>query len=240
METKKRTSMLGVFAILLCIALCVGVTYAFFTDSITSKNNKVKAGTLEVDLELLTNSAWVSINESPVPVFKHELWEPGYTEVQFLRVVNNGNLAIKWEAKFISEEVLSELANVIDVYVLTSDTEIENPANFNEIENNWENVGTLADFFNIAPTKLNGTIIAAQKDEGPQYDYLGIALHMPATVVDNALQGKELAPFDIQILATQFTHETDEFGSDYDEDATPTGDETSTPEGSDNGQIGQD
>lgn len=220
METKKRTSILGVFAILLCVVLCAGITYAFFTDSITSNNNKVKAGTLKVDLELLTDSTWVSITESPLPVFDHELWEPGYTEIQFLRIANKGNLAIEWEAKFISEEALSELANVIEVYVLTGDTAIANPANFAEIESNWESVGTLAEFFNASTSKLNGVILAVQEGEVAEYGYIGIALHMPASVVDNTLQGKELAPFDIQILATQYTYETDAFGSDYDEESS--------------------
>ena len=236
METKKRTTILGVFAILLCVVLCVGITYAFFTDSITSSNNKVKAGTLKVDLELLTDSTWVSITESPLPVFDHELWEPGYTEIQFLRIANKGNLAIEWEAKFISEETLSELANVIEVYVLTGDTAIDNPANFTAIENNWENVGTLADFFNASASKLNGVILAVQEGEIAEYGYIGIALHMPASVVDNTLQGKELAPFDIQILATQYTYETDALGSDYDENADLAGDEANTPDNDQNGQ----
>ena len=230
METKKRTSILGVFAILLCVVLCAGITYAFFTDSITSNNNKVKAGTLKVDLELLTDSTWVSITESPLPVFDHELWEPGYTEIQFLRIANKGNLAIEWEAKFISEEALSELANVIEVYVLTGDTAIANPANFAEIESNWESVGTLAEFFNASTSKLNGVILAVQEGEVAEYGYIGIALHMPASVVDNTLQGKELAPFDIQILATQYTYETDAFGSDYDEESSLDEAEENLPE----------
>lgn len=230
METKKRTSILGIFAILLCVVLCAGITYAFFTDSITSNNNKVKAGTLKVDLELLTDSTWVSITESPLPVFDHELWEPGYTEIQFLRIANKGNLAIEWEAKFISEEALSELANVIEVYVLTGDTAIANPANFAEIESNWESVGTLAEFFNASASKLNGVILAVQEGEVAEYGYIGIALHMPASVVDNTLQGKELAPFDIQILATQYTYETDAFGSDYDEESSLDEAEENLPE----------
>lgn len=230
METKKRTSILGIFAILLCVVLCAGITYAFFTDSITSNNNKVKAGTLKVDLELLTDSTWVSITESPLPVFDHELWEPGYTEIQFLRIANKGNLAIEWEAKFISEEALSELANVIEVYVLTGDTAIANPANFAEIESNWESVGTLAEFFNASTSKLNGVILAVQEGEVAEYGYIGIALHMPASVVDNTLQGKELAPFDIQILATQYTYETDAFGSDYDEESSLDEAEENLPE----------
>ena len=230
METKKRTSILGIFAILLCVVLCAGITYAFFTDSITSSNNKVKAGTLKVDLELLTDSTWVSITESPLPVFDHELWEPGYTDIQFLRIANKGNLAIEWEAKFISEEALSELANVIEVYVLTGDTAIANPANFAEIESNWESVGTLAEFFNASASKLNGVILAVQEGEVAEYGYIGIALHMPASVVDNTLQGKELAPFDIQILATQYTYETDAFGSDYDEESSLDEAEENLPE----------
>ena len=78
--------------------------------------------------------------------------------------------------------------------------------------------------------------MAVQEGEVAEYGYIGIALHMPASVVDNTLQGKELAPFDIQILATQYTYETDALGSDYDENADLAGDEANTPDNDQNGQ----
>ncbi len=45
------------------------------------------------------------------------MWEPGYTDVTILKVVNLGTLSLKWQASFASEDELSTLAKVIDVYV---------------------------------------------------------------------------------------------------------------------------
>ena len=57
MENNKRTKLISVLFIILCLSLCIGATYAYFTDSVVSQNNKVKSGALKVDLELLIGDA---------------------------------------------------------------------------------------------------------------------------------------------------------------------------------------
>ena len=225
MENKKRTILICVLVGLLVVALAVGATFAFFTDSVVSQENKVKAGTLKVDLELLKNGRYTSIKNDPQAIFNYELWEPGFTDVKLMRVVNNGSLALKWEAKLTTTGTLNALADEIKVYVLNDGaTAIDAPANLAAVTGNWTEAGTLTEFFTNASTLLKGTLVAAPNANSPQYAYIAIALHMPTTVGNTNAEGVELQDlalpaFDIQILATQLTYESDAFDDQYDVNA---------------------
>ena len=49
----KSSFLTAVVSMLLCLSMLIGTTFAWFTDSITSTGNKIVAGNLAVDLELL-------------------------------------------------------------------------------------------------------------------------------------------------------------------------------------------
>jgi len=211
----KRTLFASALSLLLCISMLIGSTFAWFTDSVTSANNKIQAGTLKIDLSVLNEAgtSFDSVKENKDPIFNYDKWEPGYVDVKILKVENKGNLALKWYAKFVSDAALSKLAEVIDVYVYPSATELDYPTDFDSIENDYQYVGTVADFVNTISTTTYGTL-----EEGTSA-YLGIALKMRESA-GNDYQGLSLGAFDIQILATQFTSENDQFGPDYDKDST--------------------
>ena len=50
MKATKRALVSSVLALVLCFAMLLGTTYAWFTDSVVSANNKITAGTLDVEL----------------------------------------------------------------------------------------------------------------------------------------------------------------------------------------------
>ena len=217
-RSTKRALLMSGLALLMCVSMLIGSTFAWFTDSVTSAGNKIQSGTLKLDLELYDadNKTWNSIKESKAPIFNYDLWEPGYTEVQLLKVENEGNLALKWMAKFVCMEELTDLAKVIDVYVLPYGV-LENadsvtlPADRNLT--GYTKVGTVAEFVNTIETTTTGSL------EAGEAAYLGIALKMQESA-GNEYQGMDLgAAFDIQILATQYTSESDSFNNQYDEDA---------------------
>ena len=213
--TAKRALLSAVLSLVLCVSLLMGTTFAWFTDSVTSQNNKIVAGTLQMDLELLENGSWTSIKNSGKAIFDYDKWEPGYTAVQVLRVTNKGTLALKWYAKFVSQNELSELADVIDVYVNTSATVLPSDRSLD----GYTKVGTVREFVNTIETTTNGAL------EAGETAYLGIGLKMRETA-GNEYQGLDLGgAFDIQILATQFTSETesDTFDNQYDAAAPWTG-----------------
>ena len=214
MRNMKKSFLMSVVALLLCFAMFLGTTFAWFTDSVTSSGNKIIAGTLKLDLEMLdkTTGAWYSVKENKDPIFNYEYWEPGYTNVAFLKVENEGNLALKWQARFISDAAVSKLAEVIDVYVLPSTTELSYNNATRDLDG-WQRVGTLDQLINT----LSDTTYGYLTHEG-DVAYLGIALHMQEDA-GNEYQGIGLEAFDIQIVATQMSHEEDSFGPDYDNDA---------------------
>ena len=148
MKKTRRSLLASSVSLLLCIAMLLGTTYAWFTDEVTSASNKVQSGELLVDLELLDKESgeWASIKEDPNPLFNYDRWEPGYTDVKVLKIENEGSLALKWEARFASEDELSILASVIDVYVKPSQTELTYPEGRDL--SGYTCVGTLDQFIN--------------------------------------------------------------------------------------------
>lgn len=208
----KRSLLTSCTALLLCFVMLLGTTYAWFTDTVTSSGNKIQSGSLKLDLLVLKEGStddWYSIKEESDPLFTYEQWEPGYTDVTILKVENLGNLSLKWVAKFASETPLSDLAKVIDVYVLPGATEY--PSDRATLEG-WNKVGTLDNFINSISTTTYGYLDAYASAT------LGIALKMQEDA-GNEYMDLTLGAFDIRIVATQADAESDSFGNDYDDGA---------------------
>ena len=229
--TKKSTKS-KLISSLLVLALCVtafaGSTYAWFTDEVVSSGNKIQAGRLEIDLELMdANGQFNSIKESQTPIFNYDKWEPGYTSVQILKVQNEGNLALTWSADLIARGSVAEffpdntepkISDVIDVYVTTDAAKLTaKPADFATIKSDWTKIGTLTDFILGTDTvksfgEATKGVLLNEDDEAP----LGIALHTQEEA-DDRYQNKSLTgTFDVLIYAQQYTKEADSFDNQYD------------------------
>ena len=191
--TNNRKLIASAVLIVASVALLLGLTFAWFTDTAANKGNKIQAGTLQV--ALLENGA--DIGGSPDPVFDHNLWEPGYsTGKASLAVENIGSLAVKYELSFQSGDLSQSkgIENVIDVYV------------------DDVSVGTLATFLNGSAFD-SGTLEA-----GASSAARSVYLKMQESA-GNTYQGA-VATFDILLKATQAPVEKDGFGDDqYDKDA---------------------
>ena len=116
----KRALILSLLSMLLCVSMLVGSTYAWFTDTATTSVNKIQAGTLDVALEMKDGDNWVSaegktLNFKTADNREEILWEPGCTySLPELRVVNKGNLAIKYKVMISGINGDAELNDVID------------------------------------------------------------------------------------------------------------------------------
>ena len=110
MDNSKKTRkalLASVMALALCFVMLIGTTFAWFTDTATTGVNKIQAGNLDVDLEMKdAEGKWVSaegktlnfVKAPDAPEKEKILWEPGCTyNLPELRVVNNGNLALKYK-----------------------------------------------------------------------------------------------------------------------------------------------
>ena len=63
-KSTKRALLSSVLALVLCAAMLVGTTFAWFTDSATSGKNKIGAGNLDVELEYRdADGNWQAVTE---------------------------------------------------------------------------------------------------------------------------------------------------------------------------------
>ena len=99
-KSTKRALLGSVMAMVLCLAMLVGATFAWFTDTASTGVNKIQAGNLDIEIQdengkPVTNLSWVKAEGAEG---EQVLWEPGCTyTLPELRVVNNGNLALKYK-----------------------------------------------------------------------------------------------------------------------------------------------
>ena len=94
----KKALLSSAFALVLSVAMLIGTTFAWFTDTASTGINKIQAGNLDVKLMYSTDMVTWKEATSTTQLFNDDaLWEPGHTELVYLKVVNAGNLALKYE-----------------------------------------------------------------------------------------------------------------------------------------------
>ena len=213
-KTTKRALLSSVMAIVLCLAMLIGTTFAWFTDSASTAVNKIQAGKLDIALEMKNaDGSWVPAEGQTLtwkkaagaPAGEQILWEPGATyALPELHIVNKGNLALKYKVVFSAingDEDAMKLAEVLDVSL------------------NGNKVGTLKDALTSTDTDgfAHGNL-TAKGTEGATSGVLKITVQMQTTA-GNDYQGLSIGGIAVTLLATQDTVENDSFGNQYDKDA---------------------
>ena len=194
-KSTKRALLTSVLAMLLCVSMLIGSTFAWFTDTASTAVNKIQAGTLNVALEMYDGTTWVDA-EGKTLQFKVNgqipaegtqiLWEPGCTyELPKLRVVNKGDLALKYKVIISGINGSAKLNEVID----------------------WT-------INNAAINLTEKHLLAGQTD-----DPFTIKGQMQETA-GNEYQGLTIDGIGITVVATQLNSEYDSFDNDYDTNAT--------------------
>ena len=111
LKSKKSALLLSFTSLLLCFAMLAGSTFAWFTDTATTGVNRIQSGTLDVELwqnkGTKGNPEWAKVEDGSDPLNwvtndgraqDQIFWEPGCTyELPQLKIVNNGNLALKYK-----------------------------------------------------------------------------------------------------------------------------------------------
>ena len=83
-KNTKRALLISILSVLVCCAMLVGTTFAWFTDSVSSANNKIASGNLDVELYQVKGGVETLVTEGTNLFSENALWEPGYTEVIYL------------------------------------------------------------------------------------------------------------------------------------------------------------
>ncbi len=120
-STKTKKALRGsLLALFLCIVLLIGTTFAWFTDTASTGVNKIVSGKLDVELQYNDNGTWTNAENKTLEFKKavageKVLWEPGCTyELPELRVVNKGNLALKYKVQITGIQGDEKLNEAID------------------------------------------------------------------------------------------------------------------------------
>ena len=194
-KSTKRALISGALAILMCVAMLIGTTFAWFTDTASTGVNKIVAGNLDIELQMKDNDGnWVNAEgkilpflvEGEIPAEGTEiLWEPGCTYyVPQIRVFNKGNLAVKFE--YIPEAlgVTGKLAEVLELVLPETDG-------------------------NIEPEVLK------PGEASPEWSF---GYHMLESA-GNEYQNATATGICVTVVATQATYEKDSIDDQYDKDA---------------------
>lgn len=109
MKQTRNKLVSSIVTLCICMAMLIGSTYAWFTDTASSGINKIQAGNLDVDLQHFVVSDYVSVdaNTKLFTIADNTKWEPGVVVYEKIRVVNNGNLALKYTLGFLPTKDLS-------------------------------------------------------------------------------------------------------------------------------------
>ena len=252
MNTKKATKralLTSVTALVMCVVMLVGTTFAWFTDTASTGVNKIQAGNLDITVEYAKEkmnadgtlagelTEWAPIDDATNVFDPNALWEPGRTEYVVFRITNNGNLALKYKLSLetLAQKPGTNKANeqfYLADYLCASAKVDVGPGEIGS------GVSTLGAFM----TKLNDLGVAGvQNVLDPEYHPLTdatvngtllpgktncvpMAIWMPTSVGNeaNAISPDKAATIDfgITVVATQDTVENDSFNNKYDEDAT--------------------
>ena len=226
-KSTKRALITSALAILMCVAMLIGTTFAWFTDTASTGVNKIQAGNLDVELEYKnSDTTGFTKADKNTKVFKEgALWEPGHVEYVVLKVSNAGSLALKYKLGInIANEVGStnvynkefKLSDYIRFAVLDGD----------KTEGSVDRDALVAAATDSKLIKEGYTaenhLMATGTDNSQKV--VTLVVWMPTTVGNEANHKKDAtAPsidLGISVVATQDTVESDSFGTQYDKDAT--------------------
>ena len=209
----KKALLSSAFALVLSVAMLIGTTFAWFTDTASTGVNKIVSGNLKVDIIGETSDSHISTlkftkagAETDAGAAEEILWEPGCRYLtEGFRIANKGNLALKWKAQVNMNNIINgkvegstiakdgkSLLDVIDFYVVTSTDE------------------------NAEAVAIENFVGNLKKTETSEVYYIKGVMQ---TTAGNDYQDLTLDGITVTVIAAQDTVENDSFDNQYDKDA---------------------
>ena len=229
-KSTKRALLGSIMAMVLCLAMLVGATFAWFTDTASTGVNKIQAGNLDVALEYSTDfKTWNKVTDTTKLFEDSTVWEPGRTEVVYLRVKNAGTLALKYTVGMYNinegrgKNVAGEfyyLSNYVKLgAVETTAAYADREAAINAVNAEARTLKSIGSSAIIGEDQM---VMLAPEADAKTY---ALVLYMP-TEVGNEANPKNNDPywaskfsFGISVNATQAEYENDSYDNTYDHDA---------------------
>ena len=223
----KKALLSSAFALVLSVAMLIGTTFAWFTDTASTAVNKIQSGNLKVGFQYWNGEKYVDAKDATL--FSEEtLWEPGHTEVVYLKVINQGNLALKYRLNTINTFEYQYAKNSDGNQILLSKylkIGIADGKNADEgvYATREEAIAAAADnLVSYDSCTKDNTLLPATTDR-ESADYFAFVVYMPTDVGNEANWDKSKsygAPwirFNLALNATQASYENDSFDNKYDE-----------------------
>ena len=236
----KRALLTSVLALVLSLAMLAGTTFAWFTDTASTGVNRIVSGNLDVGLKYWGvgedgQKKWLTAEDSKKLFDENALWEPGYTQIVYLKVKNDGNLALTYAMQ------ITPVHETVGVNVDGEEFKLSDYIKFGWTTFTVDGVG--------APVALDREAAQTGVGDGAQ---LGTTLHrqaeqplkagaeelvalvawMPENVGNEANYStvQPTIELSLKVLATQAAVESDSFNSTYDGDAATDEDLNNKPE----------
>ena len=193
----KRALLTSVMALVMCVVMLVGTTFAWFTDTASTGVNKIVSGNLHVEIQdkegtEIDTLKWVDKNGNDIANQDDILWEPGCTYLLTpFKIANAGNLALKYKIVITGLDGDSPLLDVIKFTY---------------------KVGGVESLLNEEGH------LTAKGTAGASTDMITVSAHMDEAA-GNDYMGKTLTGIKFTVLATQDTVEYDSKDNQYDKDA---------------------
>lgn len=232
----KRALLTSVLALVLSLAMLAGSTFAWFTDTASTGVNRIVSGNLDVGLEYWDKeSGWLGAEDSKDLFDENALWEPGYTQIVYLKVKNGGNLALTYAMQ------ITPVHETVGVNVDGEEFKLSDYIKFGWTPFTVDGDGTpVALDREAAQTGVGdgaqlGTTLhrkAAEPMKASAEELVALVAWMPENVGNEANYStvQPTIELSLKVLATQAAVESDSFDNSYDEDAATNEDLDNKPE----------
>lgn len=225
----KRALLTSVLALVLSLAMLAGTTFAWFTDTASTGVNRIVSGNLDVGLQYWGvgedgQKKWLTAEDSKKLFDENALWEPGYTQIVYLKVKNNGNLALTYAMQ------ITPVHETVGVNVDGEEFKLSDYIKFGWTAFTVDGTGTpVALGREAAQTGVGGgaqlgTTLhrqPAEPMEAGAEELVALVAWMPEDVGNEANYStvQPTIELSLKVLATQAAVESDSFNNTYDEDA---------------------
>ena len=236
----KRALLTSVLALVLSLAMLAGSTFAWFTDTASTGVNRIVSGNLDVGLKYWGvgedgRKTWLTAENSKDLFDENALWEPGYTQIVYLKVENNGNLALTYAMQ------ITPVHETVGVNVDGEEFKLSDYIKFGWTAFTVDGDGApVALDREAAQTGVGdgaqlGTTLhrqAAEPMEAGAEELVALVAWMPENVGNEANYStvQPTIELSLKVLATQAAVESDSFNNTYDEDAATDEDLNNKPE----------
>ena len=223
-KSTKRALLTSALALVVCLAMLVGSTFAWFTDTATTGVNKIQAGNLDIELSYKNNSTGGEFKKADknTSVFNDDaLWEPGHVEYVVLKIRNAGSLALKYK---LGINIAGE-AGSTNIY--SNAFNLSDYIRFAVLNDDQSSLGR----DNLVAAATDSKLIKegySKEDhlfagENNSEKIVTLVVWMPTTVGNEANYKTDAAApsidLGVTVVATQDTVENDSFDDQYDKDA---------------------